>query len=45
MWRLDAVVAPHGIRGEVKVELLTDYPERFRGVNGCTWRRAPICAR
>lgn len=24
------VVAPHGIRGEVKAELLTDFPERFR---------------
>lgn len=24
------VVAPHGIRGEVKVEPLTDFPERFK---------------
>ncbi len=24
------ITAAHGIRGEVKVELLTDYPERFR---------------
>jgi len=24
------IVGPHGIRGEVKVELLTDFPERFR---------------
>jgi len=24
------IVGPHGIRGEVKVQLLTDYPERFR---------------
>jgi len=23
------VLAPHGIRGEVKVEIMTDYPERF----------------
>jgi 16S rRNA processing protein RimM len=23
------ILAPHGIRGEVKVEILTDYPERF----------------
>jgi 16S rRNA processing protein RimM len=24
------IVAPHGIRGEVKVEPMTDFPERFR---------------
>lgn len=24
------IVAPHGIRGEVKVEVMTDFPERFR---------------
>ncbi len=24
------IVAPHGIRGEVKVELMTDFPERYR---------------
>ena len=24
------IIAPHGIRGEVKVELLTDFPERFK---------------
>ncbi len=24
------IVGPHGIRGEVKVELLTDFPERYR---------------
>jgi len=24
------IVAPHGIRGEVKVEILTDFPERYR---------------
>ncbi len=24
------IVAPHGIRGEVKVEPLTDFPERFK---------------
>lgn len=24
------IVGPHGIRGEVKVEVLTDFPERFR---------------
>ena len=23
------IIAPHGLRGEVKVELLTDFPERF----------------
>ena len=24
------IIAPHGIRGEVKVEVLTDFPERFK---------------
>ncbi len=24
------IIAPHGIRGEVKVEALTDFPERFK---------------
>jgi 16S rRNA processing protein RimM len=24
------IIAPHGIRGEVKVELMTDFPERFK---------------
>ena len=24
------IIAPHGIRGEVKVEMLTDFPERFK---------------
>lgn len=24
------IVGPHGIRGEVKVELMTDFPERYR---------------
>jgi len=24
------ITGPHGIRGEVKVQILTDYPERFR---------------
>jgi 16S rRNA processing protein RimM len=24
------IIAPHGIRGEVKVEVMTDFPERFR---------------
>jgi len=24
------IIAPHGIRGEVKVEVLTDFPERFQ---------------
>ena len=24
------IVGPHGIRGEVKVEPMTDFPERFR---------------
>ena len=24
------IVAPHGIRGEVKVEVMSDYPERFK---------------
>lgn len=24
------IVAPHGIKGEVKVEVMTDFPERFR---------------
>jgi len=24
------IVAPHGIRGEVKVEVMTDFPERFK---------------
>ncbi len=23
------ILAPHGVRGEVKVEIMTDYPERF----------------
>ena len=27
------IVAPHGIRGEVKVESLTDFPERFKAGN------------
>ena len=24
------IIAPHGIRGEVKVEVMTDFPERFK---------------
>ena len=24
------IIAPHGIHGEVKVEVLTDFPERFK---------------
>ena len=24
------IIAPHGIRGEIKVEVLTDFPERFK---------------
>ena len=26
------VLRPHGIRGEIRVELLTDFPDRFRGL-------------
>ena len=24
------VLKPHGIKGEIKIHLLTDYPERFK---------------
>ena len=24
------ITAPHGIRGEVKVEIMTDFPDRFK---------------
>lgn len=26
------ILAPHGVRGEVRAEILTDYPERFAGL-------------
>ncbi len=28
------IVAPHGLRGEVRVRLETDFPERFEGLRG-----------
>lgn len=31
---------PHGLRGEVSVEPLTDFPERFAPGAAVTWRRA-----
>ncbi len=31
-WTIGRVVAPFGIRGEMKTEILTDFPERFRDV-------------
>jgi 16S rRNA processing protein RimM len=36
------IVAPHGIRGELKVQPLTDFPERFEAgsrlwINGAQW--------
>lgn len=43
---IGSIVAPHGIRGEVKVALLTDFPERFRPGNrvyvGNMERAAPV---
>ncbi len=29
-WVVGRITAPHGIRGEVKVDVMTDFPERFR---------------
>ena len=34
------VTAPHGIRGEVKVEVLTDFPEASSRPSACTWVQA-----
>jgi 16S rRNA processing protein RimM len=37
---IGAVVAPHGIRGELRVKLLTDFPERFEELDE-VWVEAP----
>ncbi len=29
IWQLGTIVGVHGLRGEIKVELYTDFPERF----------------
>jgi 16S rRNA processing protein RimM len=36
------VTAPHGIRGEVKIEPLTDFPERFEPGSKLTVRGLPL---
>ena len=34
------VLRPHGLAGEVSVEIATDFPERFRAGSTLVWRRS-----